>query len=131
MRDRRSNDLFTSATVSAVAKAAQTAHDLVPSQTSRIEVVLRQFLNQPPVSERLREALLADRIPLGDSEMSALTRLRRPRSKAQHGDAEAPDANDVDMSLGFVNRILAYWGDALVNATSAASKRRSPRAPAG
>jgi hypothetical protein len=109
---------FTEQQLAAVQTAAISVADLSDDQRQRVGMVLRQFLNQPPATDRLIACLIRDRIPHTDLELAAVRRLRGPRSRAQHGkQSPEPTEEDLELAVGVVNRILAYWGKRLAEAT--------------
>ncbi len=96
--------------------SAASIEGLSSEQQHRVDEVLRQFLNQPPATTRLRACLDRDAIPYTEIEFGALKRLRGPRSHAQHGKrSPEPAEADVELCVGVVNRILAYWGAAIAS----------------
>ena len=95
--------------------ARASAADLTKAQSQRVIDVLRQFLNQPPVTARFRAALELSGIPFTDAEMTVMSKVRRPRTEAQHGKRpwKGLAEEDLELARGFVARVLAYWGHAL------------------
>jgi len=67
--------------------------------------------NNAPLLERLRRALAAHGVPHTDEEIAVLARLRRFRNDFVHGRGRPdPAPNDLEVALGFVNRMLAFRG---------------------
>jgi hypothetical protein len=66
-------------------------------------------LNAPPVMTRLRVALENDDVPVSETELMLLQRLRKLRNDAVHGrEAELPTSEDLQHAVGVVSRMLAY-----------------------
>jgi hypothetical protein len=81
---------------------------LTPEQRGRLADVLARA-NEPPLRIRLVAALDADRVPYSAEEIDRLWRLREHRNDALHGRRrEAPDADDLDLARGFINRMLVF-----------------------
>ena len=58
---------------------------------------------------RLVAALKADGVPYSAKEIERLWRLRDYRNDALHGRRRGePDADDLDLAKGLVNRMLAF-----------------------
>jgi len=65
--------------------------------------------NEPPLRIRLAAALEADAVPYSIEEIERLWRLREHRNDALHGRRRGePDADDLDLAKGLVNRMLAF-----------------------
>jgi len=97
-----------------VVAAASSVPGLMDAQADRFGKVLRQFLNMPDAMVRLEHCLKRDEIPFTDAGLAAIRRVREPRSAAQHGRPWTdPTEEDLELSLGFLNRVLGYWGDSL------------------
>jgi hypothetical protein len=97
-----------------VVNVAQQAPGLSEAQKSRVNTVLRQFLNNAPIRDRLVAALKRDAVPFTELELEALGRVRQPRTRAQHGKPWIDPAEaDLEIAKGFATRVLAYWGETL------------------
>lgn len=65
--------------------------------------------NEPPLRVRLVAALEADGVPYSAEEVERLWHLRDHRNDALHGRRRSdPDADDLDLAKGFVNRMLVF-----------------------
>jgi hypothetical protein len=65
--------------------------------------------NEAPLRIRLVAALEADGVPYSAREIERLWRLRDHRNDALHGRRRGePDADDLDLAKGLVNRMLAF-----------------------
>ncbi len=89
-------------------RRAIAAVGLTPEQRGRLAYVLARA-NEPPLRIRLMAALDADRVPYSAEEIEKLWSLREHRNDALHGRRRgAPDADDLDLAKGFVNRMLVF-----------------------
>ncbi len=78
------------------------------AKADRVEQVLA-MLNQPSLLSNLRSALKVDHVPHTDQEIDLLERIRKVRNDLVHGrSATLPDRGDVEISLGFVNRMIVH-----------------------
>jgi hypothetical protein len=85
---------------------------LTEEQRKRLAEVIA-FANEPPLFERLRQALETDGVPFTGGELEALRRLRRFRNQALHGKSrERPSDNDLEIARALVNRVLVFWARA-------------------
>lgn len=88
--------------------AAIDAVTLAPEKRARLADVLARA-NEPPLRVRLVAALEADGVPHSVEEIERLWRLRDHRNDALHGRRRTtPDADDLDLAKGLVNRILVF-----------------------
>lgn len=66
-------------------------------------------LNNAPLFARLRVAIEADGVPVTESEIEVLSRLRKVRNPAQHGrESRPPDPDDLRRAWSIVARLLVY-----------------------
>jgi hypothetical protein len=74
---------------------------------TRVEEVLRQFLNQPPIMARLKHVLDHEGAPVTAEDLSLLARLRKERNSALHGATAAPAHDDIDRAVACMSRAIA------------------------
>ena len=82
------------------------ASGLTEDRAARVDEVLRQFLNQPPLIPRLEYVLAEEGVPVTDDDRALLGRLRGARNKALHGSAAASEHEDIDRAIAFMSRAL-------------------------
>jgi hypothetical protein len=75
-------------------------------QADRVEKVLRQFLNQPSITTRLEYVVRTEGVPITSDDLALLARLRKERNSALHGEAAAPDHEDIDRALAVMSRAI-------------------------
>lgn len=81
---------------------------LAPAKRERLADVLARA-NEAPLRVRLDAALHEDHVPYSAEEINRLWRLRDHRNDALHGRRRGePDADDLDLANGFVNRMLVF-----------------------
>ncbi|HEY4280332.1 MAG TPA: hypothetical protein VGM91_19065 [Conexibacter sp.] len=86
------------------------ANGLADEQAARVEEVLRKFLNQPSITARLKHVLAEEEVPFTRDDLALLASVRRERNLALHGDAAAPEHDDIDRAVAFMSRaIAARW----------------------
>jgi hypothetical protein len=99
-----SGKLFEKEERSAVRTRALTG--LEGAQRERVAEVLA-MLNQPSLMFRLKLAIKTDQVPITETELSLLTRVRKLRNDFVHGrSSEEPTEEDVRYAIGIVNRLL-------------------------
>ncbi len=82
------------------------AGGLTEDKAARVDGVLRQFLNQPPLIPRLEYVLAEEGVPVIDDDRALLGRLRSARNKALHGTAAASEHEDIDPAIALMSRAL-------------------------
>lgn len=75
-------------------------------QATRVNEVLRQFLNQLPITARLKPLLDEEGVPVTDDDPVLLRRLRDERNLALHGSTSAPEHEEIDRGIAVLSRAL-------------------------
>jgi hypothetical protein len=100
--NRSPNRAFTHAEVTAIVERA--IDGLEDDQAARVGEVLRQFLNQPSITARLKHVLAEEGVPVTADDLALLARLRNERNAALHGATADPEHDDVDCAVAFMSR---------------------------
>jgi hypothetical protein len=95
---------FTRSEVSAIVDRA--IDGLAGEHAARVEEVLRQFLNQPPITTRLKHVLAEEGVPVTDDDLALLRRLRDERNLALHGSTAAPEHEEIDRGVAVMSRAM-------------------------
>jgi hypothetical protein len=102
--ERNPSRRFTRNEVSAIVDRA--IDGLRGDQATRAEEVLRQFLNQPPITARLNHVLFEEGVPVTHDDLALLRRLRDERNLALHGSTAAPEHEEIDRGIAVLTRAL-------------------------
>lgn len=102
--ERNPSRRFTRTEVSAIVDRA--IDGLRGDQATRVEEVLRQFLNQPPITARLKHVLGEEGVAVTNNDLALLRRLRDERNLALHGSTAAPEHEEIDRGIAVLTRAL-------------------------
>lgn len=82
--------------------------DVSPAIRERaLELLAR--INDAPLMAKVREAVARDGVPITESEMDLLSRVRKVRNDAVHGrSADTPTTEDVDFAVSVVSRLVLH-----------------------
>lgn len=106
--NRNPNRQFPRDDVSAIVKRA--TEGLGDDRADRVTEVLRQFLNQPSVTVRLKHVLDEEGVPVTQDDLALLASLRKERNAALHGAPAVPEHDDIDRGVAFMSRaITTRW----------------------
>jgi len=94
-------------------KLKKAAKGLSRDKLERVEQLLGQ-LNQAPLFARLRFRLAQDGVPLTESDIDTLKRVRQHRNELVHGQHDIVNEADVERAVALLARILMYASKAEV-----------------
>jgi hypothetical protein len=105
---RRPERLFSRTEIDAIVDDA--IRRLADDKAARVEDVLRGFLNQPPISARLKYVFDQEGVPVTDNDLALLSRLREERNLALHGSSAAPEHDEIDRGIAVMSRaFITRW----------------------